>query len=280
MIPVLRESNPAITISSLTLDDVRTVLFQDRSSRLDDDRGHQRTSPPKRPGASSRSGLARGRRLVPNPTFDLPACRRTSQPRPMFPIPAQLQDSVDALRKWSRLRASSPDYYPVTACQPTFWAAGFYATRLISHDLRQVTSCACMTWTSDKRMPGRPRTFYSVTYACDPQNVSKARGIDPARPGFRTRKETSRRPNFSRPKGRSSLHTGRFRSRNQARIASRGDCPAAPRSGCHSTNFSGLANQYYSMTAEQVRAAFAQTGCVRTASSAGYPWAGATIGEA
>jgi zinc protease len=51
---------------------------------------------------------------------------------------------------------------------------GFYATRLY-HDLRQETG---YVYNVDVAMnAGKTRTVYTVTYACDPKNVSKAREL-------------------------------------------------------------------------------------------------------
>jgi zinc protease len=51
---------------------------------------------------------------------------------------------------------------------------GFYATRLY-HDLRQVSG---YVYNVDVHMSAdKTRTIYTVTYACDPKNVSKARAL-------------------------------------------------------------------------------------------------------
>ena len=51
---------------------------------------------------------------------------------------------------------------------------GFYATRLY-HDLRQVNG---YVYTVEVRLnAGKSRTTYTVEYACDPANVSKARQL-------------------------------------------------------------------------------------------------------
>lgn len=67
----------------------------------------------------------------------------------------------------------SPDYYALELGNHVL-SGGFYATRLY-HDLRQVTG---YVYNVDVQFNAtRSRARYSVTYACDPQNVSKARAL-------------------------------------------------------------------------------------------------------
>jgi zinc protease len=83
-----------------------------------------------------------------------------------------VQDSV-TLAEQLELNRFDPDYYPLQLGNHVL-GGGFYATRLY-HDLRQV---AGYVYSVDVGMQaGKTRTTYQVTYGCDPQNVSKARGL-------------------------------------------------------------------------------------------------------
>jgi zinc protease len=88
------------------------------------------------------------------------------------PDPEAVQDSVDLSEQLS-LNRFDPDYYPLQLGNHVL-GGGFYATRLY-HDLRQV---AGYVYTVDVSLSAsETRASYSVTYGCDPQNVSKARAL-------------------------------------------------------------------------------------------------------
>ena len=71
------------------------------------------------------------------------------------------------------LNRFDPDYYPLQLGNHVL-GGGFYATRLY-HDLRQV---AGYVYNVDVSMEAsKTRASYSVTYGCDPENVSKARAL-------------------------------------------------------------------------------------------------------
>jgi zinc protease len=71
------------------------------------------------------------------------------------------------------LNRFDPDYYPLQLGNHVL-GGGFYATRLY-HDLRQL---AGYVYTVDVSLAAsKTRASYSVTYGCDPQNVSKARAL-------------------------------------------------------------------------------------------------------
>ncbi len=89
-----------------------------------------------------------------------------------MPDSSQLQDSVN-LSEMVGITRFDPDYYPLQLGNHVL-GGGFYATRLY-HDLRQVTG---YVYNVDVRLNAqKTRTVYTVTYACDPQNVSKARDL-------------------------------------------------------------------------------------------------------
>ena len=88
------------------------------------------------------------------------------------PDPSQLQDSVH-LSEMVGITRYDADYYPLQLGNHVL-GGGFYATRLY-HDLRQVNG---YVYTVDVGLDAKKtRATYTVTYACDPENVSKARQI-------------------------------------------------------------------------------------------------------
>jgi len=83
-----------------------------------------------------------------------------------------VQDSVTLAEQIS-LNRFNPDYYPLQLGNHVL-GGGFYATRLY-HDLRQV---AGYVYTVDVSLrASETRATYSVVYACNPENVSKARAL-------------------------------------------------------------------------------------------------------
>ncbi len=83
-----------------------------------------------------------------------------------------VQDSV-VLAGQLQLDRFDPDYYPLQLGNHVL-GGGFYATRLY-HDLRQV---AGYVYTVDVRLnASKTRADYTVSYGCDPDNVSKARAL-------------------------------------------------------------------------------------------------------
>ncbi|HEY2381970.1 MAG TPA: pitrilysin family protein [Terriglobia bacterium] len=88
------------------------------------------------------------------------------------PDPSELQDNV-TLAEQVEMNRYNPDYYALDLANHVL-GGGFYATRLY-HDLRQVTG---YVYTVDVRFEAtRSRATYSVTYACDPKNSSKAAAL-------------------------------------------------------------------------------------------------------
>jgi zinc protease len=88
------------------------------------------------------------------------------------PDPSQLQNSVN-LSEIAEITRFDADYYPLQLGNHVL-GGGFYATRLY-HDLRQVNG---YVYNVDVRLnASKTRTVYTVTYGCDPANVSKARQL-------------------------------------------------------------------------------------------------------
>ncbi len=86
------------------------------------------------------------------------------------PDPNAVQDSVD-LAQQLEMNRFSPDYYALQLGNHVL-GGGFYATRLY-RDLRQQAGYVYNV--DDSLEAGETRSIYTITYGCDPQNVSKAR---------------------------------------------------------------------------------------------------------
>jgi zinc protease len=86
--------------------------------------------------------------------------------------PEAVQDTV-TLAEQLPLNRFDPDYYPLQLGNHVL-GGGFYATRLY-HDLRQVSGYVYFV---DVNLDAsETRASYSVTYGCNPENVSKARAL-------------------------------------------------------------------------------------------------------
>jgi len=106
----------------------------------------------------------------PAPEVDLPRVPENKPSAATVPDPTQLQDSV-TLAETLPMDRFDPDYYPLQLGNHVL-GGGFYATRLY-HDLREVNG---YVYTVDVSLnASKTRTTYAVRYACDPKNVSKAK---------------------------------------------------------------------------------------------------------
>ena len=106
----------------------------------------------------------------PKPEVTLPAVPANKPSTVSVPDQEQVQDSV-VLAEELNLNRFDPDYYPMQLGNHVL-GGGFYATRLY-HDLRQT---AGYVYTVDVSLDAsKTRATYSVSYGCNPENVSKAR---------------------------------------------------------------------------------------------------------
>ena len=168
--PALRETTPQ-TVSSLTLDDVKQYYAKAVRPDL--------TTivvigdiTPEEARSVIEKWFGAWKAVGPKPAVDLPACPPNKSSAANVPDPSELQDSVN-LSEMVAITRFDPDYYPLQLANHVL-GGGFYATRLY-HDLRQVNG---YVYDVDVRLTaGKTRSFYTVTYACDPQNVSKAREL-------------------------------------------------------------------------------------------------------
>ncbi|HEV2393331.1 MAG TPA: pitrilysin family protein [Verrucomicrobiae bacterium] len=89
------------------------------------------------------------------------------------PDASRVQDRVTLAQTLGPLTRTNEDYYPLELGNHVLGGA-FYATRLY-RDLRE--NAGLVYFVSSQFQVGQTRGVYSVQYACDPPNVSKARAI-------------------------------------------------------------------------------------------------------
>ena len=168
--PTLRETTPE-TVSSLTLEDVKQyyakVFRPDLTTIVvigDITPEEARSAIEKSFGAWKAEG--------PKPDVDLPRVPENKPAAENVPDPNELQDSVN-LSETIPMTRFDEAYYPLQLANHVL-GGGFYATRLY-HDLRQVTG---YVYNVDVALNAqKTRTVFTVEYACDPKNVSKARQL-------------------------------------------------------------------------------------------------------
>jgi zinc protease len=168
--PTQREVTPQ-TVSSLTLDDVkqyyaRTVRPDLATIVVIGD------VTPEEARATIEKYFGSWKADAPKPDVDLPQVPPNKPSVVNVPDPSQLQVSVD-MSETIPINRFDPDYYPLQLGNHVL-GGGFYATRLY-HDLRQVNG---YVYSVDVRLNAqKTRAIYTVSYGCDPQNVLKARDL-------------------------------------------------------------------------------------------------------
>jgi zinc protease len=108
----------------------------------------------------------------PTPDVDLPPVARNKPASSEVPDPTRVQDEV-TLSEELPMNRFDPDYYPLQLGNHIL-GGGFYATRLY-RDLREKTGYVYNV--SESLAAGRTRTQLTVAYGCDSVNVSKARAL-------------------------------------------------------------------------------------------------------
>jgi zinc protease len=108
----------------------------------------------------------------PKPDTDYPTVPENKPSSNVVPDKSRVQDQVN-LAETIQLNRFSPEYYALELGNHVL-GGGFYATRLY-RDLRM--NGGLVYYVNSSFQFGRTRTVYSVTYACDPPNVSKARAL-------------------------------------------------------------------------------------------------------
>lgn len=108
----------------------------------------------------------------PKPDTLLPPVPRNQPSSTQVPNASRVQDEV-TLAETLPLTRSNPAYYALNLGNRVLGGA-FYSSRL-SRDLRENTG---LVYTISSSLDAGPtRAFYTVSYGCDPPNVSKARAI-------------------------------------------------------------------------------------------------------
>jgi zinc protease len=168
--PALRQATPE-TVSSLTLDDIRQYYAKTMRPDLTTIAVIGDITPLEARAAIEKS-FGDWKAAGPKPEVDLPRVPANKASAQNVPDPNELQDSVN-LSETIPITRFDDDYYPLQLGNHVL-GGGFYATRLY-HDLRQVTG---YVYNVDVLLNAqKTRTIFTVDYACDPQNVSKARQL-------------------------------------------------------------------------------------------------------
>jgi zinc protease len=168
--PVLRQTTPE-TVSALTIDDIRQYYAKTIRPDLTTIVVVGDITPEEARSAIEKS-FGGWKTDSPKPEVDLPRVPPNKAAAQNVPDPTQLQDSVN-LSETIPITRFDPDYYPLQLGNHVL-GGGFYATRLY-HDLRQVNGYVYNVDVALNAM--KTRTIYTVSYGCDPQNVSKARQL-------------------------------------------------------------------------------------------------------
>jgi zinc protease len=168
--PELRDVTPQ-TVSSVTLDDVKAYYAKTYRPDLttiviigDVTLADAKAAIEKYFGAWKTDG--------PKPDVTLPSVPPNGPAAVIVPDPGRIQDEV-VLAQELGLNRFHPDYYAVQLGNHVL-GGGFYATRLY-HDLRQTAGLVYNV--DDSITATKTRSIYTVTYASDPANVSKARAL-------------------------------------------------------------------------------------------------------
>jgi zinc protease len=243
--PALRETTPQ-TISSLTLDDVKEYYAKTVRPDLTTIVVIGDVTPEEARNVIEKwfgSWKARG----PKPEVELPRVPLNKSSAANVPDPSELQDSVN-LSEMIDVTRFDPDYYPLQLANHVL-GGGFYATRLY-HDLRQVTG---YVYNVDVSLTARKtRTVYTVSYACDPQNVSKARELI-QRDLISMQKENVTPAELQQAK---ALLLRQIPLAESSEDGVAGGLLARAQIGLPLDEPVRASKQYFSMTADQVRAAF------------------------
>jgi zinc protease len=245
--PVLREATPA-SVSSLGIADVRKyyadTVRPDLSAIVvigDVSAEEAKSVIEKWFGGWKASGA--------KPDVTLPKVPLNGPSATSIPDPTQLQNSV-ALSQMVGITRFDPDYYPLQLGNHVL-GGGFYATRLY-HDLRQVNG---YVYTVDVHLnAGKSRTTYTVEYACDPANVSKARQLI-ERDLISMQKENVTPEELQQAKALLLRQLPLTQSSEEdlgRALVSRAQL------GLPLDEASHAAKRYYALTADEVRAAFAK----------------------
>ena len=245
--PSQREMTPQ-TISALTLDDVKQ--YYGKTVRPD------LTTivvigdvTPEEARSTIEKWFGAWKAATPKPDVDLPSVPPNKPSVTNVPDPSQLQVSVE-MSETIPITRFDPDYYPLQLANHVL-GGGFYATRLY-HDLRQVNG---YVYNVDVRLNAqKTRSIYTVTYGCDPQNVSKARDLI-VRDLTDMQKQNVTEAELQQAK---ALLLRQLPLGEASEDSVAGGLLARAQIGLPLDEPVRGAKQYFGMTADQVRAAFAK----------------------
>jgi zinc protease len=245
--PVLWETTPQ-TVLSLTLTDVKQYYAKTMRPDLTTIVVIGDVTP-----EEARSAIEKWfgpwKSVGPKPDVDLPRVPPNKSIAANVPDPSELQDSVN-LSEMVPITRFDPDYYPLQLGNHVL-GGGFYATRLY-HDLRQVTG---YVYNVDVQINAqKTRTIYTVVYACDPQNVSKASDLI-QRDLISMQKENVTPAELQQAK---ALLLRQIPLTESSEDAVAGGLLARAQIGLPLDESLQAAKRYFSLTADQVRAAFAK----------------------
>jgi zinc protease len=168
--PALRQATPP-TISGLTLDQVKAYYGRVFRPDLTTIVVIGKVEP-----ETARSVIERyfggWKASGPAPATDLPTVPSNTPSTATVPDKSRVQDAV-TLAQTLDMNRFSPDYYALRLGNEVL-GGGFYASKL-GQDLRESTGLVYGVGSSLDAE--KTRTVYSVNYACDPENVSKARTL-------------------------------------------------------------------------------------------------------
>jgi zinc protease len=245
--PALREATPE-TVSALTLDDVRryhAATFRPDLTTIvvigDVTAQDVKTTITKWLGRWTVSGA--------KPLLDLPGVPPNTASAVTVPDPSAVQASV-VLAHEVGLTRFDRDYYALQLGNHVL-GGGFYATRLY-HDLRQE---AGLVYTVDDNLASnKTRSVYTVSYGCDPENVSKARDVI-ARDLRSMQTDNVTAQELQQAK---ALLLRQMPLRESSEEAVAGGLLARAQIGLPLDEPARSAERYFSMTADEVRTAFAK----------------------
>ena len=168
--PTLRQATPE-TVASVELEDVRA--YYEKVFRPD------LTTivvigkiTPEQAKAVVEKYFAEWKATGPKPETDLPPVPRNKPTFTVVPDRSRVQDDV-TLGETFELTRQAADYYPLQLGMNVLSGA-FYATRLY-RDLRENTGLVYSVGAA--LQSGKTRSVFTVSYACDPPNVAKARAL-------------------------------------------------------------------------------------------------------
>jgi zinc protease len=168
--PLLRETTPA-TVKSLTEQEVRNYYEHVFRSDLTTIVVIGNVTPEQATAAVNKY-FGEWKSSGTRPETDLPSVGANSPALTAVPDKSRVQVNA-SLAQTLGLNRFNPDYYALELGNHVL-GGGFYATRLYQ-DLRE--NSGLVYFVSSSFGVGKTRSVYRVDYACDPQNVSKARAI-------------------------------------------------------------------------------------------------------